>query len=134
MATIEHHVTRELVALAGETSCADAARALIEHGIGSVAVRVAGRVIGLVTERDLVARVLAEGASAELPISEVMRHDLPRVAPQTDEAECAALMRDHVTRHLLVADGGEVVGLISMRDLLRLGQFAEINLGEIVRA
>src|SRR5512141_1555868 len=113
MSSIQHHVTRELVSLDGSTPCADAARTLIEHGIGSVAVRVGGDVVGLVTERDLVARVLAEGAPAELPIRVAMRQDLPRVSPQTDEAECAALMRDHVTRHLLVADHGAVVGLIS---------------------
>jgi CBS domain-containing protein len=49
-----------------------------------------------------------------------MRTDLPRVTPASTDTECLALMRDHVTRHLLVAEGGEIVGVISMRDLIRL--------------
>lgn len=120
MATIENHVVRELVALDGEASCAQAAQLMTERGIGSVAVREGGRVTGIVTERDLVARVLADGAPPNLPIRRAMRSDLPRVSPDTSETECTALMRDHVTRHLLVAEHGEVIGIISMRDVIQL--------------
>jgi len=120
MATIEKHVVRELVALDGEASCAQAARVMTERGIGSVAVREGGHIIGIVTERDLVARVLADGARADLPIRQAMRSDLPRVTPSTSEVECSALMRDHTTRHLLVTERGEVVGIVSMRDVIQL--------------
>ena len=120
MATIERHVTRDLVALDGETTCAAAARRMAEQGIGSVAVRVQGRCIGLVTERDLVTRVLAEGARPDLPIRQAMRTDVPIVTPDTSEIECTRLMRDHLTRHLLVSEGGEVVGVVSMRDVIQL--------------
>ncbi len=120
MATIERHVTRELVALDGSASCAAAARLMASRSVGSVAVLEEGRVTGLVTERDLVLRVLAEGAPGALPIREAMRADLPAVAPATSELECMAVMRDHATRHLLVVEGGAVVGIVSLRDLLRL--------------
>ena len=120
MATIQRHVTRDLVALDGETTCAVAARRMAEQGIGSVAVRVQGRCIGLVTERDLVTRVLAEGSRPDLPIRQAMRTDVPIVTPDTTEIECTRLMRDHLTRHLLVSEGGEVVGVVSMRDVIQL--------------
>ncbi|HVI76100.1 MAG TPA: CBS domain-containing protein [Anaeromyxobacteraceae bacterium] len=120
MATIEKHVVRELVALEGDASCASAARLMSQHAIGAVAVRERGHIVGIVTERDLVTRVLADGAPAELPIRQAMRTDLPPVSPATSELECTALMRDHITRHLLVAEHGEVVGIISMRDVIRL--------------
>jgi CBS domain-containing protein len=120
MATIEKHVTRELVELDGAIPCAEAARLMSAERIGSVAVRDGRRVIGLVTERDLVARVLAEGAPGDLPIRAAMRTDLPTVAPSTTDVACLALMRDHQTRHLLVVDGGDVVGIVSMRDLIQL--------------
>jgi CBS domain-containing protein len=120
MATIERHVTREVIALDALTPCRDAARLMADRNIGSVAVREAGRVIGLVTERDLVARVLAQGDSGSMPIGEAMRTDLPRIAPKTTEAECSDVMRDYSTRHLLVEDGGKVIGVISMRDVIRL--------------
>lgn len=120
MATIENHVVRDLVALEGSASCAEAARLMTERGIGAIAVRDGGRVVGVVTERDLVARVLAQGVRPELPIRQAMRTDVPLVTPATSELDCTALMRDHTTRHLLVAERGEVVGIISMRDVIRL--------------
>ncbi|HET9598084.1 MAG TPA: CBS domain-containing protein [Anaeromyxobacteraceae bacterium] len=120
MATIESHVTRELVALDAATPCAEAARVMTEERIGSVAVRQDGRVVGIVTERDLVSRVLADAAPPDLPIGRAMRTDLPRVTTGSTDTECIALMRDHAARHLLVVEGAEVVGIISMRDLIRL--------------
>jgi CBS domain-containing protein len=120
MATIERHVTRDLIALDSMTPCREAARLMADRKVGSVAVREGGRVIGLVTERDLVSRVLAQGDSGSMPVGEAMRTDLPLIASRTSEAECSNLMRDHFTRHLLVEDDGKVVGVISMRDVIRL--------------
>jgi len=120
MATIEKHVTRAVIALEETTPCSEAARLMAERKVGSVAVRRAGRVVGLVTERDLVGRVLARGASAALPIGEAMRTDLPVVDLQTGEREVAELMKSHFTRHLLVSERGEVHGVISMRDVIQL--------------
>ena len=120
MATIERHVTRQLVALDAMTPCRDAAKVMHEKKIGSVAVREGGRVVGIVTERDLVSRVLAAGDNGAMPIGEAMRTDLPRISSETNEAEAAELMRTHYTRHLLVEQGGHVVGIISMRDVIQL--------------
>jgi CBS domain-containing protein len=120
MATIEKHVTRDIVALDGGAPCREAARMMARQNIGSIAVREGARIAGIVTERDLVTGVVAGDADVEKPIRQAMRSDLPAVHPSTSEAECIALMRDHRTRHLLVADGARVVGIISMRDLIRL--------------
>ena len=120
MASIERHVTREVLSLDARAKCKDAARLMAENRIGSVAVREGGRTVGLVTERELVYNVLASGGSCDHPIAEAMRRDLPLISPDCSEAECADLMRVHFTRHLLVADKGNVVGIISMRDLVQL--------------
>lgn len=120
MATIEKHLTRDLIALDGSRSCTEAAHLMAEQRIGSVAVRDGGRIVGVVTERDLVYRVLGRGDPGTVPIREAMRRDLPSVRPDTTENECATLMRDHHTRHLLVEDGGNVIGVISMRDVIQL--------------
>ena len=120
MATIERHVTRQVVALDAMAACREAAKVMAEKKIGSVAVREGGRIVGMVTERDLVARVLAAGDSGAMPIGEAMRTDLPRLRPDSSEAECAELMRTHFTRHLLVEEQGHVVGVISMRDVIQL--------------
>ena len=120
MATIEKHVTRELMALDESTPCADAARLMAERKIGSVAVRRGGKIVGLVSERDLVGRVLARAASAGLPIGEAMRTDLPVVAMDATERDVAEVMKAQFTRHLLVSDRGEIRGVISMRDVIQL--------------
>ena len=120
MATIERHLTREVVGLDSSATCREAARMMAEKRIGAVAVREQGRTVGVVTERDLVYNVLASGGTCEFPISNAMRRDLPFISPDASDAECADLMRVHFTRHLLVAEKGEVVGIISMRDVIQL--------------
>jgi len=120
MASIERHVTRDVIALDSMTPCREAARLMADRKVGSIAVREGGKVIGLVTERDLVGRVLARGDSGSMPIGEAMRTDLPRVPLDGSEVETTELMRTHYTRHLLVEEKGQVVGIISMRDVIQL--------------
>ncbi len=119
-ATVQHIVTGDaVVALPADSSIREAAQLMAERKIGSVGVRQEGKLVGLVTERDLVVRVLANGGDASRPMREAMRPGMPRVRLTASEAECTALMRDHGTRHLLVEDGDEVVGVVSMKDILQ---------------
>ena len=120
MATIERHLTREVVGLDASASCREAAKVMAEKRIGAVAVREGGRTVGVVTERDLVYNVLASGGTCEFPISRAVRRDLPFITPDASDTECADLMRVHFTRHLLVGESGAVVGIISMRDVIQL--------------
>ncbi len=111
---------QELVALDGATSVREAARLMAERRIGSVAVRERGKVVGLVTDRDLAVTVLARGGCGDQPMRAAMRPGMPRVDGEATEADCAALMRTHATHHLLVEERGEVVGVVSMSDLTQL--------------
>jgi CBS domain-containing protein len=119
MARIDRHMTRDVLGLEATAPCRDAARLMAEKKVGAVAVRAGGSTIGLVTERDLT-RVLSDRGHADLAIGEAMRRDLPSVLPTATELDCARLMRDHNTRHLLVAEGGRIVGIVSMRDVIQL--------------
>ncbi len=120
MASIRKHVTRDVVTLEAGAPIRDAARMMANRKIGSVAVREDGKIVGLVTERDLVLTVLARAGNANQPLREAMRPGIPRVSADATESECSALMRDHATRHLLVEDRGQVVGVVSMRDIIQL--------------
>ena len=120
MASIRKHVTREVVSLEAGAPMRDAARIMAERKIGSVGVREDGKLVGLVTERDLVLAVLAGDVAPNGAIRLAMRTGIPRVKADASEADCAALMRDHTTRHLLVEDKGQVVGVVSMRDIIQL--------------
>lgn len=117
--TVASIAVRGIVALDGSASIEEAAKTMARRRIGSVAVREGGALVGLVTERDLLGAVLVRGAAASRPIREALRREVPRVAASASEEACAALMRDHGTRHLLVEDRGEVVGVVSMRDIIR---------------
>jgi CBS domain-containing protein len=120
MATIERHVTRQLIQMDATTPCREAAKVMAEKKIVAVAVHEGGRIVGIVTERDMVARVMALGDSGAMPIGEAMRTDLPRIPPTTSENETSEMMRTQYTRHLLVEEQGKVVGIISMRDVIQL--------------
>ncbi len=120
MASIRKHVTRDVVTLEAGAPIRDAARLMTDRKIGSVAVREDGKIVGLVTERDLVFTVLARAGNSNQPLREAMRPGIPRVSAEATESECAALMRDHATRHLLVEDKGQIVGVVSMRDIIQL--------------
>ena len=120
MAAIRKHVTRDVVTLEAGSPIRDAARMMADRKIGSVAVREDGKIVGLVTERDLVLTVLARAGNANQPLREAMRPGLPRISADATEVECAAMMRDHTTRHLLVEDRGQILGVVSMRDIIQL--------------
>lgn len=120
MACIGDRMTREVVALDRSASCAEAARKMATVGIGSVGVTVGGTLVGLVTERDIVAH-LAEGHDTfATSLGAILRPEQPSVSPCATDRECAAVMRAHRTRHVLVKDGEEVLGVVSMLDLADL--------------
>ncbi len=117
MACIQNRVIRNVIAVAESVSCAEAARVMAEHGIGSVGVRRGDKLLGVVTGRDLL-RFLAGSADARRsPIAAALRPDAPTVSAQASAQECAQLMRSHRTGHLAVEDAGEIVGVISLLNL-----------------
>jgi CBS domain-containing protein len=120
MTSIKSHFTFDVIGLNVTATCREAAQLMVRHRVGAAAVRDGDRTIGLVTERDLVARVVAGGLSGDRSLAEVVRCDLPAIPASTSDAECAELMRRYNTRHLLVADGPRVLGIISMRDVIAL--------------
>jgi CBS domain-containing protein len=120
MANIQNYVVRDVVGLDANAPCREAAELMAKRHIGAVAVRQDGRTIGLITERDLVTRILSRGLECSTPIVEAMRRDVPTITPEANEVECAALMKEHETRHLLVGDRQTIIGLISMRDVMQM--------------
>jgi CBS domain-containing protein len=120
MACIGNHFVRDVIALEATATCAEAARLMAERGIGSVGVRHDGRLVGLFTERELLA-ALAQGLDpAKTTLARVVPERPALVSPCATEREAAELMRFHHTRHLAVVENGEIVGVLSLLDLVRL--------------
>jgi CBS domain-containing protein len=111
---------REVLSIDADASVYDAARQMIDANVGAMLVSEGGRISGIVTERDYLRRVTLEGRSdKETPIREIMSSPLIVVSPETSVEECMALMTDRRIRHLPVAEHGEVVGVISIGDVVK---------------
>lgn len=106
---------------APHTPVAEAARKMARHNVGSILVLDQRRQLaGIFTERDLLERVIAEHRDPEkTPIGEVMTRDVVVVRPDMPRREVLQLMNTRHIRHIPVADERGLVGVISLRDLLR---------------
>jgi CBS domain-containing protein len=94
-------------------------RAMVERNIGAVPVVHNGKLIGIFTERDLMRRVVAEARDPRATaVVEVMTDDPLVIAPDENLEGCMALMRRHGFRHLPVCRDGELLGIVSLRDIL----------------
>jgi CBS domain-containing protein len=94
-------------------------RAMVERNIGAVPVIHSGKLVGIFSERDLMRRVVAEGRDpGSTCMAEVMTDDPLAVGTGEDLETCMALMRRHGFRHLPVCHEGQLVGMVSLRDIL----------------
>ena len=103
-----------------ESSVYNALLLMIEKNISGVLVTENGRLLGIFTERDYATKVAVKGrASKETIIKDVMTSTLFTVTLDTTIAQCMSLMSEKKIRHLPVLDGAELVGVISIGDLVR---------------
>lgn len=106
--------------LAPDASVLDAIRLMAEHHIGSVLVLEAGRLAGIVTERDYARKVILKGrSSADTRLSDVMSSPVLSVAAADTLEHCMQLMTERKIRHLPVLDGDSLIGMLSIGDLLK---------------
>jgi CBS domain-containing protein len=99
----------------------DVARKMSEKNIGAVAVLDSGKLVGVFSERDLMKRVVAAGLDPQkTPIEKVMTKDILVAKPLDDLDEALKKMHSIGCRHLPVVDSGNLVGMISLRDLLEV--------------
>ncbi len=98
----------------------DAVRRMVQYGIGALIVHGRDGIAGIFTERDHLRRVTLAGRDPRTtPVREVMTAELVIVEPHTTVADCMAMMTRERIRHLPVVRGGELVGLVSIGDLVK---------------
>ena len=95
----------------------ETARIMRDTQVGAVLVVNDGALSGMVTDRDLVLRGLAEGEGPDSPVGPLCSGDLVGVAADADLDQAEQLMREHAVRRLPVINEGQVVGIVSMGDL-----------------
>ena len=109
-----------LVTAEATATVAEAARVMMENKVGSVMVTENGNPVGIFTERDVV-RAVAEIPEAESkPISRWTSRPLQTISPEAGTVEAVSMMVKGHFRHLPVEENGELIGILSMRDLMSL--------------
>ena len=119
MPVIANHMSRELLRASPDEPIAEAAKHMVARGVGAVLVMEGDRLEGILTERDIL-KAVARGVAESARVRDWMTSDPETVEPSDETGHAAALMIYGGFRHLPVADGGAVVGIVSIRDLMRV--------------
>ena len=126
-------MTPEPITVTPTMTIEQAARRMRDAGIGNVVVLNGGQITGILTDRDIVVRAVAEGWPVETPVGEVASLELTTIGPEESIDEAVALMRERSIRRLPVVERGRPVGIVSLGDLA-LERNPESALGEISAA
>jgi len=103
-----------------ESSVFDALKLMADRNCGALLVMVDGRLRGILSERDYARKVILLGKSShELSVSEIMSDKVVCVSPAQTVDDCMALMSSKRIRHLPVLEGGNVIGVLSVGDLVK---------------
>jgi CBS domain-containing protein len=106
------------------TQVAEAAKLMKSENVGSLPVTEGDRLVGMVTDRDIVLRVVAEGKDVQsATVGEIASKDLVTVDPQQDLDEALRLMAQHQVRRLpVVEEDGRLVGILAQADIAQQGE------------
>ena len=112
---------RQVFSIAPTAAVLDAIRMMAEHHVGALLVMQGDALSGIVSERDYARKVILMGrSSADTPVRDIMSAPVITVQPETQVEQCMKIMTEHRVRHLPVIDGGRVVGMVSIGDLVKV--------------
>lgn len=111
-------VRRSAVGLRADQTVHEAAVLMEQAGVGALAVLDDGHLVGIVTDRDLVRRAMARGLAGDARIDGVMSSPVLTVDADADLHDTFAVFREQAVRRLAVVRGGELVGVLTIDDLL----------------
>ncbi len=110
----------DVIRIGADATVFDAVKAMVEANVGALLVTDGDEIVGIFTERDYLRRIAVEGRrSRTTVVSEVMSAPVICVTPDTGVEESMALMTDRRIRHAPVTDGGALVGMVSIGDLVK---------------
>lgn len=120
VSTILKNKPRGVISIKPSTSVFDALQIMASKNIGSVVVMEDGKYLGILTERDYARKVILQDKhSSETIASDIMSTNLPYISPSDNHDKCMSLMVEHNVRYLPVFDKGDLVGIISLIDVIQ---------------
>ena len=112
--------TPEIFAVSPDASVLDAIKLMAEKGVGAVLAMQGARLCGIVSERDYARKVVLQGrSSSNTPVRDIMTAKVVTVRPDDNVDHCMQVVTEHRIRHLPVAEGEAIVGVISIGDLVK---------------
>jgi CBS domain-containing protein len=131
--SIRDAMTENPRSIGQSASVVEAARLMREEHIGSLPITDEEKLVGMITDRDITTRVVAEAADPKMtPVEDVYSRDLISVEPDEDLEEALQLMARHQVRRLPVVEDGRLVGIVSQADIALREN--EKKTGELVEA
>jgi CBS domain-containing protein len=128
---VSEAMTAQVVTAGPTDSIQSVAKIMLQVDTGAVPIFDDGKVVGLITDRDIVTRVVAEGGSIQGPVSEAMSEDVQSCNQDDTVADAAGKMASHQLRRLIVTDdAGKLVGILSLGDIAT--DYGNKQVGEVL--
>ena len=119
MPLVSDHMTHSVLTIAADATIGEAASAMAERGVGAVVVLESDAIAAILTERDVL-KAVAAGENGSAPVADWMTRHPDTIGPDESTDQAASLMIHGGFRHLPVIDGETIVGILSIRDLMKL--------------
>jgi CBS domain-containing protein len=119
MPLVSEHMTASLLTISADATLRDAAKAMADRGVGAVVVLEGQALAAILTERDVM-KAVAAGSDGSAPVADWMTRHPETIEPEDSTDHAASLMIHGGFRHLPVVLGDEVVGIVSIRDLMKV--------------
>ena len=119
MPVARQHMSRDLLTVAPGDRLSEVAQRMVDRDVGAVIVMEAESLAGILTERDVL-RAVAAGIDDDTTVSDHMTRDPETMSPEDSTEHAAVLMIHGGFRHMPLVEGDEVVGMLSIRDLMRV--------------
>ncbi len=114
-------MTMKPVMVKPDTSMKECAKIMADNKVGSLIIKQNGDLLGIIKERDIVRTVVLENVNAsKAKVKEYMVKDVVTISPEVDIYDALVTMRDYDVRMLPVLDGKELIGLLTVKDILKI--------------
>jgi CBS domain-containing protein len=121
--SIREVMTTEVKACEPTATVVDAAKVMAQEDVGPVPIVEDGRLVGIVTDRDIVVKVVAKGGdSATTTVGDIASGNLVTISPDDDLGDALGLMAAHQVRRLPVVEGDRLVGIVAQADVALVGR------------
>lgn len=118
--TLLEHKSRDIWSISPAVTVLEAIKTMAENNVGALPVVEGGKLVGMISERDYTRKVMLKGRSSrDTSVGDIMTRDVVTVSPDQSVSECMSIITENRVRHLPVVDGAQLVGIISIGDLVR---------------